>query len=387
MPRMKETWVRSSLQIAAIFAFRMIGLFMLIPVFTIYANQLNGSTPVLIGIALGAYGLTQGLLQIPFGMLSDRYGRKPLITLGLILFAVGSLLGAHTHTMIGMIFARTLQGGGAIGSVLIALLSDITHERHRTKAMALIGATMGISFSVAFILSPSLAAVAGLSGIFYLTAVLAMLGLGILYTIPSADHSLQAGMRIKKPSYPFKQVFLDPGLLRLDAGIFFQHFILVASFFVLPMALQKHIHAGHLNQAWQFYLIVITCSFLTMVPFLHYSEKWQKVKTCFIGSVGLIAISQAALVVAVHSLSWLGLVLFLYFVAFNFLEANLPALISKQANPKNKGTALGVYSSSQFLGIFVGGSLAGLVFTYAGTTGIFVMNTIVAVVWLGLSIE
>lgn len=382
---MQPSWVRSTFQIAAIFAFRMLGLFMLIPVFTIYAPHLQGATPFLLGLALGSYGLTQGLLQIPFGMLSDRYGRKPLITAGLILFAIGSLLGAHTHTMFGMILARILQGGGAIGSVLIALLADITAEQHRTKAMAIIGATIGLSFSIAFILSPTLAEKTGLAGIFYLTAGLAVLGLVILYLIPTPKPSQQTG-DLSSKRQQLKQVFLDPALLRLDAGIFFQHFILVASFYVIPMTLQKHVLGGHLDQPWQFYLIVIAGAFLAMLPIMHYSEKWHKVKASFVSAVILIGITQAALIAISDSLIWLGVTLFLYFVAFNFLEANLPSLISKQANPKTKGAALGVYSSSQFLGIFVGGSLAGLVFTHAGAPGIFMMNTVIAIVWLYLSV-
>ena len=379
---MKNSWLSPAFQIAAIFSFRMLGLFMLIPVFTLYANQLQGATPLLLGLALGSYGLTQGLFQIPFGMLSDRYGRKPVITMGLLLFAGGSILGAQTHSIAGMILARTLQGAGAIGSVLIALLADITAERHRTKAMAVIGATIGLSFSIAFILSPSLAAVAGLAGIFYLTAGLAILGLGILYCIPTAKQPIEKPISTLQQ---LKKVFFDKDLLRLDAGIFFQHFILVASFYVLPMTLQQHMQAGHLTQSWHFYIWVIVGSFLTMIPIMLYSEKYQKVKTCFLTAITIIGITQCALIVAPDSLIWLGVIVFLYFVAFNFLEANLPSLISKQANPQTKGSALGVYSSSQFLGIFVGGVLAGLLYSHAGSTGVFTLNAGVAFVWLCLS--
>ena len=381
---MKNSWLNPAFQIAAIFSFRMLGLFMLIPVFTLYANQLQGATPLLLGLALGSYGLTQGLFQIPFGMLSDRYGRKPVITLGLLLFTGGSIIGAQTHSIAGMILARTLQGAGAIGSVLIALLADITAERHRTKAMAVIGATIGLSFSIAFILSPSLAAVAGLAGIFYLTAGLAILGLGILYCIPTATQPIEKPISTLQQ---LKKVFFDKDLLRLDAGIFFQHFILVASFYVLPMTLQQHIRAGHLTQSWHFYVWVIVGSFLTMIPIMLYSEKYQKVKACFLTAITLIGISQCALIVAPNSLIWLGVIVFLYFVAFNFLEANLPSLISKQANPQTKGSALGVYSSSQFLGIFVGGVLAGLLYSHAGATGVFTLNAGVAFVWLYLSLN
>ncbi len=381
---MNNPWLGPAAQIALIFAFRMLGLFMLIPVFTIYASQLQGATPELIGLALGSYGLTQGIFQIPFGMLSDRYGRKPLITLGLILFAAGSILGAHTHSMLGMIIARTIQGAGAIGSVLIALLADVTDEQHRTKAMALIGATIGLSFSFAFIVSPSLAAHAGLEGIFYLTAGLALVGLAVLYFIPSVK------LVKDKPIstiHQLKQVFLDKDLLRLDAGIFFQHFILVASFYVLPLTLRHQLQLGHLHQAWHFYLVVILGSFLTMIPILLFSEKYHQVKACFLTAIATIAISQFALLLVSDSLVWLGIIIFIYFIAFNFLEANLPSLISKQANPQTKGSALGVYSSSQFLGIFVGGSSAGILFSHAGGTGVFALNTTVALIWLYLNLD
>lgn len=379
---MKDPWLGPTLQIAAIFAFRMLGLFMLIPVFTLYANQLQGATPLLLGLALGSYGLTQGVLQIPFGMLSDRFGRKPIITFGLLLFACGSIIGAQTHSILGMIIARTLQGAGAIGSVLIALLADITAEHQRTKAMAVIGATIGLAFSIAFIISPSLAAASGLAGIFYLTAGLAVIGLGMLYTIPNAKQP------IGKPTSTLQQlkhVFFEPDLLRLDAGIFFQHFILVASFYVLPMMLQHHVQTGHLTQTWHFYIWVIAGSFLAMIPMLLYSEKHHKIKASFLIAIAAIAISQFALLMVGDSLLCLGLVVFLYFVAFNFLEANLPSLVSKQANPQTKGSALGVYSSSQFLGIFVGGCLAGLVYSHLGATGVFSLNGGIAVVWWYIS--
>ncbi len=378
---MKQSWVGTTVQIAAIFAFRMLGLFMLIPVFTLYAKQLQGATPILIGVALGAYGLTQGILQLPFGILSDRYGRKPLISIGLVLFALGSIVGACTHTMSGMILARILQGAGAIGSVLIALLADLTTEQHRTRSMALIGATIGVSFSIAFIVSPSLATHLGLAGIFYLTTGLALLGLMIVYTLPNPGQSHQDTIRTEH----LKQAFLNPDLLRLDAGIFFQHFILVASFYALPILLQTQLQTGQLAQSWHFYLPVIACAFLVMVPIMMIVEKRQHVKAAFIGAITIIIMTQCAVLMVFNSLFGLGCILFIYFVAFNFLEANLPSLISKQANPKTKGCALGIYSSSQFLGIFVGGTLAGFVYQHAGAPGVFIMNTAVALLWLSLS--
>lgn len=353
---------------------------MLIPVFTVYANHLHGATPMLLGIALGAYGLTQGLLQLPFGILSDRYGRKPLIAIGLVLFAVGSLLGAWAHTISAMILARTLQGAGAIGSVLIALLADITAETYRTRAMAIIGATIGISFSLALVLSPTITEFAGLSGIFYLTAGLAVIGLLVLYRMPTPSRTAPGGNDTIN-IHQLKQVFLNRDLLRLDAGIFFQHLILISTFYALPILLQEHIHAQQLTQSWQFYLPVMLISFLLMVPIMLWVEKTHKTKALFIGSVGTILVAQFGLAWFSASFPILCGLVFVYFVAFNLLEANLPSLISKQVNPNAKGCAMGVYSSSQFLGIFVGGSLAGVVYQYTGAYGIFILNTCITMLW------
>ncbi len=379
---MKQSWLNTVFPIAAIFSFRMLGLFMLIPVFTIYAAQLQDSTPALMGLALGSYGLSQGLLQIPFGMLSDRFGRKPILTVGLLLFVCGSLLGAFTHSILGMIIARTLQGTGAIGSVLIALLADLTPDEQRTKAMAVIGVTIGMSFSLAMIISPAITSHFGLAGIFYLTAILAMLGLALLhFVIPTP---------VKEPFHPesevnpllFKDVITNPHLLRLNASIFAQHLILTSTFFAIPMLLQKQLLQGHLSQQWHFYLPLIVISFLIMVPFIILAEKKRQVKKVFLWSIIITGLSQ--LILAVTYTSWLALciLMFAYFVAFNVLEATVPSLISKQASGKSKGTAMGVYSSCQFLGIFAGGALAGVIYQALGVGGIFIINGVVGALWL-----
>lgn len=378
---MIPSWLMSTFPIAALFAFRMLGLSMLIPIFTLYASDLAGATPRLLGVALGAYGLTQGLLQIPFGILSDRYGRKPLITLGLILFALGSLLGAVTHTISGMILARILQGSGAIGSVLIALLADITSTHDRTKAMAIIGISIALSFSVAFIVGPIIAKHTGLTGIFYVTAALALLGLVMLYTlIPTPTSETHSTINMQQ----LKQVFCNRNLLKLDASIFFQHLILIATFFALPMILQHHLQQGHLSQTWQFYVPILILSFLAMAPLLLLAEKLGRVRALFLGSIVTIMCIQFGLAWQLDSYTELYGLVFVFFVAFNCLEANLPSLISKHTPSNIRGGAMGVYSSSQFLGIFVGGTLSGLVYSTAGAKGIFIMNGCVALVWFTL---
>ncbi len=376
------TWLNTVFPIAALFSFRMLGLFMLIPVFTLYAGELTGATPTTIGIALGVYGLSQGLLQIPFGMLSDRFGRKPILTLGLILFALGSLLGAVTHSMAGMIIARTLQGTGAIGSVLIALLADLTTETERTKAMAVIGMSIGISFGVAMVISPAITTHFGLSGIFYLTVWLAILGLILLHTvIPTPAHESFHADTETNPSL-IKTVLSDWKLQRLNASIFFQHYLFTSTFFIIPPLLKKQILLGHIHQAWHFYLPIMVISFLLMIPLIVIGEKKKISHLLFVFAVFLTLITQFLLIFTHFNWVALCILLLLYLIAFNFLEANLPSLISKQAKKSMKGTALGVYSSSQFLGIFVGGSLAGILFTLGGTGALFGINSLIAFLWL-----
>jgi MFS family permease len=252
--------------IAAIFACRMLGLFMLIPVFTPLATHLLGATPVLIGLALGGYGLSQGLMQIPFGMLSDYYGRKPIITLGLLLFALGSLLGALTHSIWGMIIARTIQGLGAIGSVLIALLADLTPDKLRTFSMAILGVSISLSFGVAFILSPLITEYAGLAGIFYFTLLLIALALIVLHTVIPTPPALTTPTHTKTIAR-LREVIGQFSLLRLNLGIFCQHFIFTASFFFIPLRLS---HA-----TWHFYLPLLLLSFIIMALLVYYSEKKQ----------------------------------------------------------------------------------------------------------------
>ena len=375
------SWSKTVFPIAAIFSFRMLGLFLLIPVFTIYAANLHGATPTMIGIALGGYGLTQGLLQIPFGMLSDKFGRKPILTIGLLLFALGSLVGALTDSIYGMIFARTLQGTGAIGSVLIALLADLTPDNERTKAMAVIGMTIGTSFSLAMVISPALCNHFGLAGIFYLTTALALLGILLLHLVIPNPIKERFHADSEANPFLFKSVINNQHLQRLNLGIFCQHFILTATFFAIPMILSQQVKAGHLTHQWHFYLPLMVCSFIVMIPFIIVAEKKKQMKPIFLMSVLVTTLAQGLL--AFSHLYWISLCLlmFVYFVSFNILEASLPSLVSKQANPNNKGTAMGIYSTGQFLGIFAGGSLAGIIYQWSNSHGIFITNAIIGTIW------
>lgn len=355
---------------------------MLIPVFTLYAPALEGASPVLIGLALGIYGLSQGVLQMPFGLLSDRYGRKPLIALGLILFAVGSLVGAISTSIYGVLLARLLQGMGAVGSVLIALLADLTPDDRRTQGMAVIGMTIGLSFSLAMVLSPVIAHHFGLAGIFYLTALLALAGLAILFLIIPTPQAERFHADSEMQTSLIKSVLHNPHLLRLDLGIFCQHFILTASFYALPLLLKQQMLAGKLSATWEFYLPLMLVAFVLMLPLILLAEKRRKMKPVFLMAVGATLLTQGLLALFAQEWLLLCLLMFLYFTAFNFLEASLPSLISKQAYPRSKGTAMGLYSTSQFLGIFAGGAMAGILFAHFAMQGIFIANALLAFCWL-----
>src|SRR3990167_1750950 len=378
---MKQAWFKNTINIASLFSFRMLGLFLLIPVFTVFANNLSNATPAMVGFALGAYGLTQSISQIPFGILSDKYGRKPIISIGFILLLIGSLIGAYTTSIQGMILARSLQGTGAIGSVLIALLSDLTNDSDRTKSMAVIGSTIGISFSIAIILGPYITRLFGLPGIFELTAILAVLGLIITHSIIPSPKKINLNTNKVK----FKEILFNKHLMRLNVGIFFQHFLLTATFFAIPLLLQEQVKSNNLNSLWHFYLPLVIGSFLLMVPAIVFAERKNKIKIIFNLSVLVTLLAQIFLYFTYNSFSFVCVFMFLYFVAFNILEANLPSIVSRQANMNNRCSAMGIYSSCQFLGIFAGGSMAGLLFQWNGYQAIFLFNTLISFIWYIIS--
>ena len=375
---------RAALSLASIFALRMMGLFMIYPVFSLYAHQLRGVTPTTIGLALGIYGLAQTLLHIPLGMLSDRVGRKPVITLGLLVFAAGSVIAALSQSIHGVILGRLLQGGGAVGSSMLALNADLTREEHRTKAMAVIGITIGMSSVAAVALGPVLNRWIGVPGIFWLTAILALFAIGVLlFVVPRPAHSTLHRDTEPVPTL-FRRVLSDGQLLRLDFGIFALHAILTASFVVLPLVL-THIHGLSAHDQWYVYLPILTVSVFAMVPFIIVAEKRRRMKPVFVSAVLVVCLAELALMEWHRSLPAIILALLVFFTAFNLLEASLPSLISKVAPAESKGTAMGVYSSSQFLGIFVGGTAGGWLYGHHGVAGVFAFSTLVALAWLLLA--
>ncbi|MGC8120941.1 MFS transporter [Marinobacter sp. VGCF2001] len=372
---------RSVVALASVYAMRMLGLFMVLPVFVLLGSDLEGATPALLGLAIGAYGLSQALLQIPFGLLSDRVGRKKMIYLGLILFACGSLLAASTDSIYVVIAGRILQGAGAIASVLMALLSDLTREEERTKAMATVGISIGLSFSVSLVLGPLLGAAWGLSGIFYVTAVMALLALFVVAKVVPTPRTHKVSADTHPAREMIGRVLGDGRLLRLDFGIFVLHFVLTALFLVFPTMLQDQLGLAS-GSHWWFYLSVMVLSFFAMVPFIIIGEKKRKMKPVLCLAIALLTAATATLTLVGSSLWAAWGVLFFFFMAFNLLEASLPSLISKEAPAASKGTAMGVYSTSQFFGAFLGGALGGYLLQGAGVAGVLWLMAGVLLLWL-----
>lgn len=371
---------RATFSLASIYALRMLGLFMILPVLSLFAEQMEGATPVLIGLAISVYGLTQAILQIPFGLMSDRFGRKKIIVIGLILFAAGSVVAALSTTIYGVLIGRAIQGGGAIAAAIMALVADLTQEVHRTKAMATIGASIGISFGVAITLGPIVASYIGISGIFWMTGGLALLAiLVVLFVVPNPEVSRVHG-DAELVSGQFFNVLKNPDLLRLDYGIFVLHLCLTASFVVLPLLIRD---AGLVPEDhWMVYLPILVTSMAFIVPFVIIAEKKRKMKKVFIGAIIILMLANIGLFK--FSYDFIGLVgfLWLFFCGFNLLEATLPSLISKTAPGDLKGTAMGAYSSSQFMGAFVGGAAGGWLYGEVGAETIFLLCAIATGSWV-----
>lgn len=381
---MSSTERRAALSLAGIYALRMLGLFMILPVFALYADELQGATPALAGLAIGIYGMTQAMLQIPFGLASDRLGRKPVIIFGLLVFALGSLVAASAETMLVVILGRALQGAGAIAAATMALAADLTREQHRVKAMAIIGMSIGASFMLAMVLGPVLNGLVGVPGIFAVTAMLAVMGILVVWkVVPSPVIS-----RIQRDAEPvpaqFASVLRDTQLLRLDAGILILHMILTASFVVMPLVL-RDIAGLDPARHWMMYLPVLGLSVILMVPFIILAEKHQRMKQVFIGAIATLAVAQLALL-GFHQRVWtIGILLVVFFTGFNLLESILPSLIAKVAPADSKGTAMGFYSSSQFFGAFLGGAIGGWLHGKFGLTSVFLFSAVMATLWLSIA--
>lgn len=373
--------LRASIGLASVYGLRMLGLFIILPIFAIYAEHLpGGESHLLIGVALGAYGLTQAILQIPAGWLSDHYGRKPVIYIGLILFAIGSLIAASADNIYWIIAGRTIQGAGAINAAVMALTADLTREDHRTKAMAMIGMTIGFSFALSMVLSPLLYARIGMSGIFIMTAVLAVLAMAVIaFFIPNPAIT-RFHSDTEASSRRLGDVLRNKDLLRLDFGIFSLHAILMSVFMQVPFLLKDNgLHAAY---HWKVYLPVMLLAFVFMVPPMMFADKKSRIKEVFMGAIALAVLAQMSLLMFHNSVISVAAALLLFFVAFNLLEAMLPSLISKTAPLAAKGTAMGVYSSVQFLGAFVGATAGGFLMQYFGGNAVLIFAMVLLFLWL-----
>ncbi len=367
---------RAGISLAAIFALRMLGLFLILPVFAVHAHQLPGGDDlILVGLAIGAYGLTQAFLQIPFGAASDRFGRKPVIVFGLALFVIGSVVAALAEDIGWIIAGRVLQGAGAISAAVTALAADLTRDQHRTKVMAMIGSSIGLVFAGSLVAAPLLYTAIGMDGIFWLTAGLALAAVWVvLRVVPAAPPVPRATGR-------FSEVLRDGQLMRLNLGVFVLHLIQTTMWVMVPAAL---VASGGLPLAehWKVYLPAVLLSFAAMVPAVIVAERRGWMKPIFLAAVGLLVVVQLGLNLFGDGLWPLALWLTLFFVAFNVLEATQPSWISKIAPAHAKGTALGVYNTLQSAGLFLGGVLGGWLAQRFGPGSVSLVCAALAVLWL-----
>ena len=374
---------RAGASLAAIFALRMLGLFLILPVFAVHAQGIPGGNDLtLVGIAIGAYGLTQSMLQIAFGAASDRFGRKRVIIIGLVIFAIGSFVAALAPDIYWVIAGRILQGAGAISAAVTALAADLTREQHRTKVMAMIGSSIGLVFAVSLVLAPILYKAIGMGGLFSMTGTLALAAiLLVLYVVPEPpppEHHEDGPV-------PFSKIALDPQLLRLNFGIFTLHLAQMAMFVVIPLALVNAAGLA-LPEHWKVYLPALLLSFVLMIPAIIVAEKKNRTKLIFNGAIVLILVTQLGFWRFGEGLWSLAFFLFVFFVGFNILEASLPSMISRIAPPQSKGLALGIYNTTQALGLAVGGALGGFLAQRYGADAVYLACGLLTAVWLGFGL-
>ena len=373
--------LRAGASLAGIFGLRMLGLFLILPVFAVHAPQLSGGENlVLVGVALGAYGLVQAILHVPFGMASDRWGRKPVMVLGLVIFAAGSFLAAGAEDIWTAIVGRGLQGAGAISAVVMALAADLTRDQHRVKTMAMIGATIGFSFALSLVAAPSLYHWIGMGGLFALTGVLALAAIGIVaWLVPAAPR------RALAPGAPgaLRAALRDPQLLRLNAGIFVLHLVQMAMFVVVPPLL---VASGlPLAAHWKIYLPVVLASFALMLPPVLHADRRNAGRSVMLGAIGLLIVAEGGLTLSGPHIALLAVLLLAFFCAFNVLEALIPSLVSRLVPTQARGAAIGVYNTTQTLGLFCGGLLGGWIAGRYGPAAVFGVCAALALAWLGIA--
>ena len=375
---------RAVTALAAVFGLRMFGLFLVLPVMALYASALDGATPLMVGMALGAYGLTQALLQIPFGMLSDRFGRKPLIVIGLAIFALGSVVAAMADTITGVVLGRALQGSGAIAAVVLALLADLTREQQRTKAMALVGMSIGASFLIALMAGPVVDRWVGVSGLFWLTMVLAIAAVVVVIWVVPTPQRMVRDPGVRPSRERLREAFFDPQLLRMDIGIFILHMVLTALFVAIPFELISILGLAR-DAHWQVYVPVLVASVVVMAPLLILGMRRGWTFLVFRLAIAILLAAQVLLFGWSAETVPLVVGLGLFFIGFNLLEAMLPSMMSRLAPGYAKGTAMGIYNTFEFAGVFVGGALGGLSYGAWGAGGVFGLCAAATALWLAIA--
>ena len=364
-----------ALKISLVMAVRMLGLFMLFPVMSIYAADYESATPFLIGMAIGIYGLTQAIFQIPFGYLSDRFGRKPILLAGLLVFLIGSIMAANTSNIIIVVIGRAFQGGGAISAVLMAFLADSVSEENRAKANAFVGFQIGVAFMLSLLIGPIISSRIGLTGLFWVIAFLSVIAMVIVLSLKQAKPITYYKLSLKA----FKET-LTKELLALDFSIFSLHLILASGFIVMPLLIIENQIVSMIDN-WQLYLPAVLLSFLGMIPLIVISEKFKKTKTILLISILLLILSQIIFFSLNLNFKVFLITLTVFFVAFNTVEALLPSLLSRTAGSSKRGLAMGIFSTSQFLGTFIGGAIGGFIYDIYDLNSVFLFTIFVAVIW------
>ena len=364
-----------ALKVSLVMSVRMLGLFMLFPVMSVYASEYDNSTPFLVGMAIGIYGLTQALLQIPFGYLSDRFGRKPILILGLLIFFIGSVIAANTSNILLVVIGRAFQGGGAISAVLMAFLADSVNEENRAKANAFVGFQIGVAFMLSLLIGPIISAKVGLQGLFWSIAFLSILAMLIVLSLKHSPPVIYYKLSLRA----FKDI-MTKELIAIDFSVFSLHLILAAGFIVMPILIVEN-QIVSMSDNWHLYLPAILLSFLGMLPLIVISEKFQKTKHILMLSILLLIVSQLLFLNTNYNFSLFLATLTIFFIAFNSIEALLPSLLSRKASSEKRGLAMGVFSTSQFLGTFFGGAIGGLIYDIYNLNSVFLFTIFVAIIW------
>ncbi|WMY94952.1 MAG: MFS transporter [Arsenophonus sp.] len=379
--------IKAILGLGSVFTLRMLGMLMVLPILTSYGKDLKDANNFLLGLAIGMYGITQALFQIPIGFMSDRFGRKKTIINCLWIFIIGSIIAASTNSIWGVIIGRTLQGSGAISAVIMALLTDLICEKNRTKAIAFIGISFGITFSISIIISPIITHIIGLHGLFWIISLFGLLGILIIKLyVPDPDltnNTLNNDINFIKNT--IKNLIKNLTLLKINYGIFCLHSLLIINFIAVPLIMIDLNIPTH--QHWKIYLSTLLIAFISIIPFIIYANNEYRTKQVFLLSITILFISELIFYCCNKQLLLILTGLQLFFIAFNIMEILLPSLISKKVDKKYKGAAMGIYSTSQFLGVALGGILGGWLLQLNNDNYIFIVGMLFCTFWFLINLK